>query len=84
MRAARLKRSLTLESLAEITGIPASTLSRMEAGKRALNFELLIRSPAPCGSVRPTCSCGTRPTRASSPAGQAPGRGVAVGDPSGC
>lgn len=42
LRTARLKRSLTLEALAEITGISASTLSRMEAGKRAPNLELLI------------------------------------------
>ncbi|GIT81458.1 XRE family transcriptional regulator [Leifsonia sp. LS1] len=42
LRAARLKRSLTLEALAEITGISASTLSRMEAGRRAPNLELLI------------------------------------------
>lgn len=42
LRAARLKRSLTLEALAELTGISASTLSRMEAGKRAPNLELLI------------------------------------------
>ncbi len=42
LRAARLKRDLTLEALAEATEISASTLSRLEAGKRAPNLELLI------------------------------------------
>lgn len=42
LRAARLKRDLTLERLAELTGISASTLSRLEAGKRAPNLELLL------------------------------------------
>jgi len=42
LRAARLKQDLTLESLAKITGISASTLSRLEAGKRAPNLELLL------------------------------------------
>lgn len=42
LRAARLKRDLTLETLAEATGISASTLSRLEAGKRAPNLELLL------------------------------------------
>ncbi|MFT3862295.1 helix-turn-helix domain-containing protein [Micropruina sp.] len=42
LRAARLKRDLTLEALAEATGISASTLSRLEAGKRAPNLELLL------------------------------------------
>ncbi|KAB1915655.1 helix-turn-helix transcriptional regulator [Micromonospora sp. AMSO31t] len=41
-RAARLKHDLTLEALSEITGISASTLSRLEAGKRAPNLELLL------------------------------------------
>jgi len=35
LRAARLKRDLTLEALSDATGISASTLSRLEAGKRA-------------------------------------------------
>lgn len=42
LRAARLKRDLTLEALSETTGISASTLSRLEAGKRAPNLELLL------------------------------------------
>ncbi len=42
LRAARLKRNLTLEALAQTTGISSSTLSRLEAGKRAPNLELLI------------------------------------------
>ena len=42
LRAARLKRDLTLEALAEATGISPSTLSRLEAGKRAPNLELLL------------------------------------------
>ncbi|MGP5655751.1 helix-turn-helix domain-containing protein [Candidatus Corynebacterium faecigallinarum] len=42
LRAARLKRDLTLESVSETTGISASTLSRLEAGKRAPNLELLL------------------------------------------
>ncbi|MFF3442474.1 helix-turn-helix domain-containing protein [Streptosporangium sp. NPDC002721] len=42
LRAARLKRDLTLEALSGATGISASTLSRLEAGKRAPNLELLL------------------------------------------
>ncbi|WP_308122742.1 helix-turn-helix domain-containing protein [Microbacterium marinilacus] len=42
LRTARLKRDLTLEALSETTGISASTLSRLESGKRAPNLELLI------------------------------------------
>jgi len=42
LRAARLKRDLTLEALSDTTGISPSTLSRLESGKRAPNLELLI------------------------------------------
>ena len=42
LRAIRLKRDLTLDALAETTGISASTLSRLESGKRAPNLELLL------------------------------------------
>ncbi|MFI2651091.1 helix-turn-helix domain-containing protein [Micromonospora fulviviridis] len=42
LRSARMKRDLTLEALSEATGISASTLSRLEAGKRAPNLELLL------------------------------------------
>lgn len=42
LRAARLKRDLTLGALSERTGVSASTLSRLEAGKRAPNLELLL------------------------------------------
>ncbi|WP_432970296.1 helix-turn-helix domain-containing protein [Dactylosporangium sp. CA-233914] len=42
LRAARLKRDLTLDRLSKLTGISASTLSRLEAGKRAPNLELLL------------------------------------------
>ncbi|HEY0186145.1 MAG TPA: XRE family transcriptional regulator [Cellulomonas sp.] len=42
LRAARLRRGLTLDALAAETGISASTLSRLEGGKRAPNLELLI------------------------------------------
>ena len=42
LRAARLRRSMTLDALAVATGVSASTLSRLESGKRAPNLELLI------------------------------------------
>lgn len=42
LRAARLKQDLTLDALAERTGISPSTLSRLESGKRAPNLELLL------------------------------------------
>lgn len=42
LRAARLGRDLTLGALADLTGISPSTLSRLEAGKRAPNLELLL------------------------------------------
>ncbi|OLT16967.1 hypothetical protein BJF78_13570 [Pseudonocardia sp. CNS-139] len=42
LRAARHRRDLTLDTLAGLTGISASTLSRLEAGKRAPNLELLL------------------------------------------
>ncbi|MFI6511918.1 helix-turn-helix domain-containing protein [Streptosporangium sp. NPDC050855] len=42
LRAARLKRDLPLEALSGATGISASTLSRLEAGKRAPNLGLLL------------------------------------------
>ncbi|WP_291057316.1 XRE family transcriptional regulator [Herbiconiux sp.] len=42
LRAARLDRALTLAELSATTGISASTISRLEAGKRQPNLELLI------------------------------------------
>ncbi|MFB2554456.1 helix-turn-helix domain-containing protein [Herbiconiux liangxiaofengii] len=42
LRAARASRDLTLAALAATTGISASTISRLEAGKRQPNLELLI------------------------------------------
>lgn len=42
LRAARLARELTLAELSTETGISASTISRLEAGKRQPNLELLI------------------------------------------
>ncbi|MDN3312022.1 XRE family transcriptional regulator [Microbacterium oryzae] len=38
----REKRSMTLAELSETTGISSSTLSRLEAGKRAPNLELVV------------------------------------------
>lgn len=38
----RQKRGLTLGELSALTGISASTISRLEAGKRAPNLELVI------------------------------------------
>ncbi|WP_375163490.1 helix-turn-helix domain-containing protein [Microbacterium sp.] len=38
----REKRSMTLADLSRTTGISASTLSRLEAGKRAPNLELVV------------------------------------------
>lgn len=38
----REKRSMTLAELARATGISSSTLSRLEAGKRAPNLELVV------------------------------------------
>ena len=38
----REKRSMTLAELSRVTGISASTLSRLEAGKRAPNLELVV------------------------------------------
>ncbi|MER6395336.1 helix-turn-helix transcriptional regulator [Kitasatospora sp. NPDC001603] len=42
LRALRRDRGLTLEALAETTGISVSTLSRLESGKRRPTLELLI------------------------------------------
>jgi transcriptional regulator with XRE-family HTH domain len=42
LRAARASRHVTLAALGEQTGISASTISRLEAGKRQPNLELLI------------------------------------------
>lgn len=42
LRAARQKQNLTLENLASSAGISASTLSRLESGKRQANLELLL------------------------------------------
>jgi transcriptional regulator with XRE-family HTH domain len=42
LRALRRDRGLTLEALAEDTGISVSTLSRLESGKRRPTLELLI------------------------------------------
>ncbi|NQX35921.1 XRE family transcriptional regulator [Herbiconiux sp. VKM Ac-2851] len=42
LRAARTGRELTLAALSADTGISASTISRLEAGKRQPNLELLI------------------------------------------
>jgi transcriptional regulator with XRE-family HTH domain len=42
LRAARVDRDLTLAALAAATGISASTISRLESGKRQPNLELLI------------------------------------------
>jgi transcriptional regulator with XRE-family HTH domain len=38
----RLKRGLTLDELSAATGVSASTISRLEAGKRAPNLELVV------------------------------------------
>jgi len=38
----RLKRGLTLDELSAQTGISSSTISRLEAGKRAPNLELVV------------------------------------------
>lgn len=38
----RRKRNLTLDELSAATGISASTISRLEAGKRAPNLELVV------------------------------------------
>lgn len=38
----RQKRGLTLDELSGMTGISASTISRLEAGKRAPNLELVV------------------------------------------
>ena len=38
----RQKRNLTLDELSTATGISASTISRLEAGKRAPNLELVV------------------------------------------
>ena len=42
LRAARVKQDLTLDDLASRAGISASTLSRLESGKRQANLELLL------------------------------------------
>jgi transcriptional regulator with XRE-family HTH domain len=42
LRAARKERGLTLDQLAEASGISTSTLSRLESGKRQANLELLL------------------------------------------
>ncbi|MFS0894215.1 helix-turn-helix domain-containing protein [Microbacterium sp. 179-I 3D3 NHS] len=42
LRSWREKRSMTLVDLSEATGISTSTLSRLEAGKRAPNLELVV------------------------------------------
>ena len=42
LRAARTDRGLTLAALSDSTGISPSTISRLEAGKRQPNLELLI------------------------------------------
>lgn len=42
LRALRRERGLTLEALAQATGISVSTLSRLESGKRRPTLELLI------------------------------------------
>ena len=42
LKAARLKRSITLTELASATGISKSTLSRLEAGQRKPSLELLL------------------------------------------
>jgi len=42
LKAWRQKRGLTLDELSAATGISASTISRLEAGKRAPNLELVV------------------------------------------
>ena len=42
LKAARLKRSITLTELASATGVSKSTLSRLEAGQRKPSLELLL------------------------------------------
>ena len=42
LRAARVRAGLTLDALAERAAVSASTLSRLESGKRQANLELLL------------------------------------------
>jgi len=42
LRAARRARRLTLEQLGQRSGVSASTISRLESGKRQANLELLL------------------------------------------
>lgn len=43
LRALRIERSLTMGQLAEKTGIPQSTLSKLENGKMSMTYEKLVR-----------------------------------------
>ena len=49
LRAARLKKDVTLEELAETTAISKSTLSRLESGQRKPSLELLLPVVAALG-----------------------------------
>lgn len=49
LKSLRLKRSLTLTTLAEQTGISVSTLSRLESGQRKATLELLLALSAAYG-----------------------------------
>ena len=52
LRALRQRRGTTLTQLAEIIGIPVSTLSRLQSGGRKPTLELLLPSPGPPGVPR--------------------------------
>lgn len=47
LRELRRRNGTTLAALSEVTGIPVSTLSRLESGQRKPSLELLLPSPRP-------------------------------------
>jgi mannose-6-phosphate isomerase-like protein (cupin superfamily) len=51
LRSARTRRNIKLESLSRTTSISASTISRLESGKRQPNLELLIPLTRALGSL---------------------------------
>lgn len=68
MRAARIDQGLTLRDLAARTGLPYSTLSKLENGKMAMTYDKLVRLAQGLGVDLGSLVTGAQPSEQTPPA----------------